>query len=93
MISRLVTPGSTHDTGVLEVDLEHAVQAGERDDDAAGDRQRAAREPGAGAAGDERHAVGGAEPHHRLHLGGRAGQDDELGDRPVPGERIALVGA
>ena len=60
-MSRFVTPGSTTTRAALEVDLEHAVQARERDDDAVGDRQRAAREPGAGAAGDERHAVRVAE--------------------------------
>ena len=44
----------------------------ERDDDPVRDRQRAAGETGAGAAGDERDPLLVAEPHDRLHLGGRA---------------------
>ena len=45
------------------VDLEDPVHGVERDDDAAGHRVRAAGEAGAGAAGDDRDAVRGAEPH------------------------------
>ena len=61
MIARFVTPGLDDDPAPVEVDLEDAVQPGERDDDAVGDRERAAREPGAGAARHERHAVVVAE--------------------------------
>ncbi len=50
-------PGLDDDPAVFEIDLEHAVQAGERDHDPVGDRQRAAREAGAGTARDERHAM------------------------------------
>ena len=64
--------GLDHDPGVLEVDLEHPVQAGERDDDAAGDRQGSTREAGAGPARHERHAMPVTEADDRLHLAGRA---------------------
>ena len=91
--SRFVTPGSTTDARVLEVDLEHAVQPRQRDHDAVGNRQRAARETGARAARDKRHAVAVAERDDRLDVVRRARQHDELRDRAVPGERVALVGA
>ena len=76
-----------------EVDLEDPVHARERDDDASGDRRRAAREPGARAARDERHALAVAGAEHGLHVLGRAGEDDELGNRAVPGQPVALVDA
>ena len=53
------------DAAAVEVDLEDAAHPRERDHDAAGDGQRAAREAGAGAARDERHAVGVAGAHAR----------------------------
>ena len=81
------------DALALEVDLEDPVHARERDDDAAGDRRRAAGEPGARAARDERHALAVAGAEHGLHVLRRAGQDDELGHRAMPGEPVALVDA
>ena len=53
---------------VRDVDVEHAVQPRQRDDEAARDRQRAAGQAGAVAARDERHARARAQPHDRLHL-------------------------
>ena len=41
---------------VGNVDLEHAIQPGQADDDAPGNRKRAARQPGSVATRDERHA-------------------------------------
>ena len=72
------------DAAALEVDLEDAVQPGERDHDAVGDRQRPAGEPGAGAARDERDAVLVAEPHDRLHVGRRAGSTTSSGTARWP---------
>ena len=85
--------GLDDDAPALEVDLEDAVHAGERDDDAARDRRRASREPRAGAARDERDTRRVARADDRLHLLGRRGQCDELGDRAVPGQPVALVDA
>ncbi len=85
--------GLDDDATALEVDLEDAVHAGERDDDAARDRSGAAREPGAGAARDERDTRRVTRANDRLHLFGRPGQRDELGDRSVPGQPVALVHA
>ena len=79
------------DPTAVEVDLEDAVEPRERDDDPVGDRQRATREPRAGATRDERDAVQVAGADDRLHLGRRAGNDDELGHGPVTRQRIALV--
>ncbi len=67
-----------------EVDLEDPVHARERDDDSARGRRRAARESGSRAARDERHALAMAGAQHGLHLLGRPGEDDELGNRTVP---------
>ena len=93
MTSRFATPGSTTTRWLVEVDLEDAVHARERDDDAAGHRRRAAGEPRPGAARDERHALAVARAEDGLHLLRRAGQDDELGNRAMPGEAVALVDA
>ena len=76
-----------------EVDLEDPVHAGERDDDAAGDRRRPAREPGSRAARDERHALAMACAQDDLNVLGGTREDDELGDRAVPGQPVALVHA
>ena len=75
-----------------EVDLENPLHPGERDDDAVGDRERAAGEAGAGAAGDERYALAGADPDDPLHLCRRAGEDDELRHRAPAREPVAVVG-
>ena len=57
----------------------------ERDHDPVGDRQRAAREAGAGAARDERDARLVAEADDRLHLRRAAGSATSAGTtrRPV----------
>ena len=76
-----------------EVDLEDPVHPRERDDDSLRNGQRAAGQPGAGAAGDERHAFAGADADDALHLGGRAGEDDELRHRAPAREPVAVVDA
>ena len=58
VISRFVTPGSTTTRPRSRSTSSDPVHARERDHDAVGDRQRAAGEPGARAARDERHADG-----------------------------------
>ena len=50
------------------VDVEHAIEPGEADDNAAWNRQRSTREPRAVAARDERHTFLGAQTHDRLDL-------------------------
>jgi hypothetical protein len=81
------------DLAVVDVDGENARQARERDDDALGDGQRAAREPGAGAARDERHTCVVADPHDRLHLVRAPRQSDEGGDDTPAGQAVAFVRA
>ena len=85
--------GLDHDALAREVDLEDPVHAGERDDDAARDRRRPAREPGSRAARDERHALAMACAQDDLNVLGGPGKDDELRDRAVPGQPVALVHA
>ncbi len=79
------------DALALEVDLEDPVHPRERDDDPVGDRQRAAREPGARAARDERDALPRAEPDDRLDVLGRAREHDGGGLRAPAGEPVAVV--
>jgi hypothetical protein len=61
--------------------------------DAVGPGQRAARQPGPRAAGDEGDAVLGAGPHHPGELLGGLGEHHQRGGDPVVGETVALVGA
>ena len=49
--------------------------------------------PGAGAAGDERHALARAEPDDALHLRRRLRQDDERRHRAPAREPVAVVDA
>ena len=86
-------PGLDDDALAREVDLEDPVHTGQRDDDAAGDGCRAARQPRARATSDERHALAMARAQHDLNVLGGARKDDELGDRSVPGQPVALVHA
>ncbi len=86
-------PGLDDRTAVLEIDLEHAVQPGQRDHDPVGHRQRPAGKTGAGTTRDERNAMGVAEPDDGLDVVGVPWNDDELWNRAVPGERVALVGS
>ena len=83
--------GLDDDLPALDVDLEDARQARERDDDPFGHRQRAAGETGAGAAGDERDPLLVAQPDDRLHLRGAARERDESRDDAVTGQAVALV--
>ncbi len=76
---------------LVEVDLEDPVHPCERHDDSARHRRRAAGQPGARAARDERHALARAGPQHRLHVLRRAGEHDELGNGAMPREAVALV--
>ena len=81
------TPGSTHATRACGVDLEHAVHLGGDDHDGVVERRRAAREPGAAAARDERPAVPARDAHRGRDLGGRPGEahGDGVGPRSTPG--------
>ena len=81
------------DLPALDVDLEDARQARERDDDPLGYRQRAAGEPGAGAARDERDPMRVTGPDHGRHLGRALGQRDQRRDDAAVGQPVALVGA
>jgi hypothetical protein len=78
---------------VGEVDLEHALQAGRDDQDAVGDRQRAAGQPGARA---PRHPGGTglrAGAHARLDLSGAPREHDGSRRRRVLQQPVGLVGA
>ena len=88
-----------HDAGldpherVLEVHGEDALQAREADDDAARDRQRAAREAGTRPARDDGDARLRRGRDAGRHLLGGAGQDDERGGHPVAREAVRGIGA
>ena len=85
--------GLDDDALAVEVDLEDPVHSRERDHDPARDRSRSAREPGPRAARHERNAFPATGAHDGLHLLGGGGKDDELGDRSMPGQPVALVDA
>ena len=78
---------------VDRVDLQDLREARQADHHAVGDRQRAAGEPGARPARDERHLVLVAHPHRRRDLLGVAGEQHQVRDDAVAGEPVALVGA
>ena len=77
----------------VEVDLQDPVHPRERDDYPARHRRRSTGQAGAGAAGDEGHALARACPKHGLDVLRRAGQDDELRHRAMSGQAVALVDA
>ena len=85
--------GLDDDALAVEVDLEDSVHSRERDHDPARDRSRSAREPGPRAARHERNAFPATGAHDGLHPFGRGGKDDELGDRSMSGQAVALVDA
>mgnify|MGYP000194211418 CR=1 FL=1 len=66
------------------VDRENLIQSGEAEDDAAFRRDAAAAEAGAGAAGDDRHAVFVGQLHDRGDFLSRARQYDDA-DRALEG--------
>jgi hypothetical protein len=74
-----------------DVDLEDPVHAGDGDDDAVRDRQRAARETGARASRDERHTVARAEPQRALDLVERSRKDYGRRLRAPSREAVAVV--
>ena len=86
--------GLDRDALVRDVDVEDAIEARQRDDDAAGHRQRAARQPGAVAARDERHLRPRAELDDGLHLSrGRRENDGARAFREgEPARRIRRSG-
>ena len=78
---------------VDRVDLQDPLEPGQRDHHAVRDGQRTTGQAGARAAGDERHPVPRADPDGGGDLRGVAGEQHELGDDPVAGQPVALVGA
>ena len=84
--------GLDDDALAREVDLEDPVEARDRDDDPVRDWERATREAGPRAAGDERDAVARAETHHRLHLLGRARKHDARRLGAPARQPVAVVG-
>ncbi len=81
------------DGAVLVVDVEDPVELAQAQDDAIGERQGAAGEPGAGTARDDLDLLGVAEPQDGCHLLGGGRQDHGHGHGAVGGEPVALVGA
>jgi hypothetical protein len=84
-------PRLDDDLGALDVDLEDPGQPRERDDDPLRNRERAARQTRAGAAGDERYSPLVADPDDRLHLFDAARKRHERGHDAGAGETVALV--
>src|SRR6516165_7698854 len=78
---------------VGEVDLADAVELGHAEKDAVDERQRAARERGAGPARHHLDAFGVAEREHAAHLRRGLGQHDDHGKLAIGGQPIGLVGA
>ena len=76
---------------VGRVDLADGAHLRQHDQHAVGVRQRAAGQPGARAAGDERHPGVVAGPHRRGDLPGAAGEDHDRGRHLVVREAVALV--
>ena len=77
---------------VFKVDFEDAVHAGEADDDAVFNRERAAAESGAGAASHERNFFAMAEADDGLDLFGGVGEKNGLRHNAEIGEGVAFVG-
>ncbi len=85
--------GLDHGPPAHRVDLQDFPHPGHHDQDAAGVRQRAAGQPGAAAAGHERHPGPRARGHDRRRFLGRTRQHHQRGHAAVRGEPVALVGA
>ena len=84
--------GFHRDLPIRQVHVQHAVHAGQADDHAARNRQRATRQPRAVAPRHERHFLAGAGADHGLHVGGRGRQHDDRGCLAQMRQRVALVG-
>ncbi len=85
--------GLDDDALTREVDLEDPVHPCERHDDAACHGRRTAGEAGARPARDERDLLAVAGAEYRLHVLRRAGKNDELRNRAVPRQAVALIDA
>ena len=82
-----------HRDAVGEVDLANAVELGHPEENAVGQRQRAAGKRGAGPARHHLDAFRVAECEHAADLLRRLRQDDHHGELSIGGEPIGLVGA
>ena len=77
--SRFSTPGSTHACRFsASTEMIRFIFDG-RDHDRAVGWHGPAGQPGAGAAGEERHAEAGGDRDRRLHVGSRLGEHDDAG--------------
>jgi len=88
---RVHDAGLHHRDTVRGIDAQDAVQAGALDHDAVLERDGAARQPGAGPARHERHAVRAAGAHYARDLRLVARQHDRARQRAVHGEAVGLV--
>ena len=80
-----------HDAAVVDVDLKDPPEPAHAQQHAVGQRQRAARQGGAGAARHHLDAVAAAVAQHLGHLGGGFRQHDHHRQGAVGGQRVALV--
>ena len=81
-----------HREVVSRIDPQDAIQAGEDHQHRIGVRERSAREPGACAAGHERHPERGQQSHDGDHLVAASRKHHHAGDPPVRRQSIARVG-
>ena len=87
-------PGWTVQSRSLGIDLEHLVHAAHIDADAAMRRVDMALERGAGAEGDQRHAMLAGDRNDRLDLGRTLRKDDAVGQlRRNIGGRVGMLRA
>ena len=87
-----VTPGCTTTSRSALVHRQHLVHAADVERDAAVERADMALERGAGAEGDDRRLVAGAELDDLLHLLGRFGEHHGVGQvRLVEGDVLAVL--
>ena len=85
-------PGLGHHGAVIEVDLADALELAEAEQHRVGQRQRAARQRGAGAARNDLDALLETVFQHLRHLRGRVRQHHDHRRLAIGGQTVGLVG-